>query len=286
MLALLVSSLVAVSYNFPTGKTLLYDMEVGFDGFLPVLGSDQATADLKMALEVGGLSPDAEGRPQAYSDLKEIEMVFNGAKLPFTVDNVKGFFPKTTVSLDPLGKVLKTDAPDVQLPIKLPGLDVKRFPEISYLPIEFPKEGVEEGKEWSFTRPFQAAPFEYKVTPTKVAPVRAEFAVSVTQSYEYLENEAHETVTDAKDAVASVKTLVTGTGKVVFDLTRQIATAVDVQAEAVSDVEDLKTHEKSKRKLKTTLKVRLREPKVAPCGYASKTLAGPARNSSRPTEPR
>ena len=39
----------------------------------------------------------------------------------------------------------ESDAPNVKLPVRLPGLDVKRFPDITYVPIQFPDRELKTG---------------------------------------------------------------------------------------------------------------------------------------------
>jgi hypothetical protein len=175
-----------------------------------------------------------------------------------TLDNVTQFFPKTTVSLSPTGKILSNDAPDRKLPVRLPGLDVKRFPDITYIPIEFPGEETALGATWSFERDFGGAPLVYDCTLLSLNEETAEIAVKVRQDFTVFENAALEVVTDRAEAVSEVKTTLTGEGKVTFDTARGLATSSQMTNEAVSDVRNLASGTTSQRKLKTVYRVALK----------------------------
>lgn len=259
MLSLLCAlALVPVRYDFNPSTRLVYDVQVVFDGFIPILGGQEGVVSVTMGVAVEGLVKDSEGRAQAASEIKEFKLVFNDAALPLGLDNVTNFFPRTTVSLSPEGKVLKTNAPDVQLPVRLPGLHVKRFPDITYLPLEFPTEGVEVGKSWTYSKSFGDADVVYTVTATKIEGDTLSMDVSLAQEYTVLEDEA-KNVVEAKDAVATVVTKLTGKGTAEFDLRKGAVRRLQIDADAASTVVDLQTKEKSQRQLKTTLKVRLRD---------------------------
>jgi len=127
MIALLAAlALTPVSYNL-AGKTVNYDLALGFDGFVPILGGNIAKVNVNVGLVVKGQGADAAGNPMAVCDVSSLKVVYNDAVLPFNEDNVRKFFPNTA-TFTPQGKVLKDDAPQIDLPIQLPGLDVKRFP--------------------------------------------------------------------------------------------------------------------------------------------------------------
>lgn len=258
MYSLILAALLApIQYNFPAQKPVVYEMKVSMEGYIPVLGGNEGTAELFLGIEVGALPPDPEGRLRAYNDLVEVKTVFNGASLPFGLDSIKSFFPKTTVSHSPHGKVLSNDAPDVQLPVRLPGLDPKRFPEITYLPLEFPPEGVEIGKSWTFVRKIGPDDMVYTVKTVSLDDSSAKFGVSVKQTSLTFEDEAGELVSEA-EAIRKVETALTGEGEVHFDRKRGMATRVRVVTQAQGNVTEIATKKASKRLLTTTLDVRLR----------------------------
>ncbi len=257
MIALLAAAAVQLTYSFPIGEKRTYDVKVVFDGFIPLLGGQQGKVEVNLGVQAEGVKSDAD--PQVTSELKSIAVVFNGAPLNFvTVDSAKEYFPPTLISISPYGETLKTNAPDLQLPIKLPGLDIKRFPDITYLPLELPKDGAEVGKSYTFQKKFGDSDVRYTVTPVAIDDDGADVTLTLDQKYTTLENEAIEVVADVKDAAASVVTELRGTGKAHFSRKLGCFTVVSVQANANSVVTDLATKAVTQRRLATTLDIKLK----------------------------
>jgi hypothetical protein len=259
MLTLLVlAALTPVQYQLPTEQSAQYDVRVVFEGFIPVLGGQEGEVQVDFGVAARGLKPDAEGLPRAESEMNAFRVTFNGAPLPFSLANAASFFPKTTISMTPHGRLVKTDAPDVSLPVRLPGLDVRRFPDITYLPIEFPEAGVEVGKSWTFKKSFGDGDVQYEVTPTSVGDETIEMDIRLRQRYEVLEDAGLTVVTERADAVARVTTDLAGEGKASFDRKRGLMRHVEVKAKADSQVVDLARDRKSQRTLTTRLRIQLR----------------------------
>jgi hypothetical protein len=236
-----------------------YDLDIQFEGFLPILGLDQAKIDLQVGLLVKGLSPESDGNPRASADVSSLNILLNGAKMPFTKENVAQYFPNI-VTLNPQGKVLKNNAPDMKLPFELPGLDIKRFPDLTFLAVEFPAEGVEVGKSWTYSRDFGPSKVNYTVTPTAISAEDISMDVKLTQDYEVLENDAHQTADNPKDAVSDVKTHVDGSGTVDFDPHAGLIKSVHMNALATSTVQDIGTKKETTRTVKTAMTVALKGP--------------------------
>lgn len=235
-----------------------YDVNIQFDGYLPVLGGSEGKVNADIGLSVKGVDPDEKGQLRAVSDLTSLNLVWNGDKMPFTVDNIRPFFPKTTISYAPNGKILSTDAPDVQLPVRLPGLDVKRFPDITYLPIEFPEGGIEVGVPFKFQKKFGDSSVDYEATITSVKGATVSVAVKMTQAYETLEDEAKNLTTVEKDAFYKVTTKVEGSGTFEFDANRTILVKSKLVGVSESKATEVKSGKSSDRKLTTTLTVTLK----------------------------
>ena len=243
-----------VAYKWKPAVTVDYDMVVKMDGFLPVLGGNQGVAEVKLGLRVTGADAPAPAL-KATSELTDAEIKFNDAKLPLGLDNVQEYFPKSTVTFSPLGEVLATDAPDKKLPVRLPGLDVKRLPDISFLALQFPAGGVATGDTWSFDKPFGDFPVHYECTAKSVDGGKVEVDVKVKQEMAYDENESLEVAKDPADATAHVKTNLAGGGTVVFDATRGVVSSVSMDSEAVTVAKDIKSGETKERKLKQSLRL-------------------------------
>ena len=168
VVALPCSGQTVLHYGFPVGKHLEYEVKVGFDGYLPVGRGGNATADLDMKVNVAGAAAAPDGNPRISSEIRAFKLTFNGAVMPFGPANIKAYFPKTTIEATPAGHQVATDAPNIRMFVHLPGLDVKRFPDITYLPLEFPMEPIHQGASFRFVKPFGDGPVEYEVTPTNV----------------------------------------------------------------------------------------------------------------------
>lgn len=255
-------ALAPVAYGFGPELKLTYDVKVGFEGFIPVLGGQEGKVEVLMGVSVDGLSPEGTNL-RAASEIKKFKLSFNGAELPLTVDSVKDFFPRTTIQFTPGGRIVKTDAPDLKLPVRLPGLDAKRFPDITYLPVEFPETSVEKGQAWEFKKSFGDSDVVYKCTAALVSADSVEVDMTMNQTYTVLENEAKEIVVDRKDAVNSVETTMTGSGRAIFDRKRGVVKVFSANGNSVSTVTDLKTKLESRRVLKMVLEVALKEKEPA-----------------------
>lgn len=256
MLTLAAATALAVgTYKFDTTTKLDYDVVVVFNGFLPLLGGNEGKAEVDMDVQVKGLDREADNL-RATSELTAFEIKFNGAKLPLDIESAKGYFPKTMISLTPTGKIVKTDAPNISLPVRLPGLDVKRFPDITYLPIELSGEELKVGGKWEFSRMFGDSPMSYSCTVTTIKEQYASIAVTVKQEYEVMEDESLEIVKDPVYAVNKVKTVLNGKGTVIFDMAKGVTRSVTMQNTSISTVTPIKSGESSERKLDSTLTVK------------------------------
>lgn len=247
-----------VRYDFSPSMRASFDVKVGFDGYLPLLGGQQAKVDVSMGVGVGGLAPDSDGRTQVSSEIKEFKVVLNGTAFPFTAKNVAEFFPKTTVSVSPEGKVLKSDAPDKPLPVRLPGLDAKRFPDITYVPVELPADGIEEGKPFKFSKTFGGSPVDYVVTPRSIKDDAVDLDVELSQKLTEFEDARGNPAKEA-EATNRVETTLTGKGTATFDRRRGLVRLAHVVAESLGKVTDLVSKAQSERKLKTELTIELRK---------------------------
>lgn len=253
-------ALAALSYALPVDRPLVYRLEVGLDGFIPILGGQEGSATVDLKVRVEGLKPDGKGLAGASSEIVEAVIAFNGAPLPLGVEAVREYFPKTTVRFTSRGEIKATDAPDVRLPVRLPGLDVKRFPDISYLPVVFPETAPATGGSWTFRKAFGDSEVTYVCTLRKDEGGLATIGVRIDQTYEALENAALEVVSDEKDAFAKVRTVVTGEGEAAFDHKLGAFRSSSIVASAVSDVVEIASGKTARRTLKTTVKLKLLEP--------------------------
>lgn len=243
-----------VVYKWAPTVNVDYDMAVKMDGFLPILGGNQGVAEVRLGLSVRGAeSPD--GNLKATSHLTSAVIKFNNEKLPLDLKAVEDYFPKASVTFSPLGEILANDAPDKKPPVRLPGLDVKRLPDISFLAVQFPASGVAPGDTWTFDKTFEGAPVHYTCTAKTVDDEKVEVGVAVKQEMKYDETETLEVAKDPADATGHVTMELTGTGTVDFDPKLGVVRSVAMDSEAVSTVQDIKTGGTKERRLKQTLRV-------------------------------
>lgn len=272
--ALAFLSLTPIAYGLTPGTSSTYYVRVGLDGFLPVLGGKQGQALLDMTVAVQGLAPGATGSDlRATSDLSDFHLKLNGAEFPVTLEEAQSYFPKSTATFTPQGHVDTNDAPDMQLPIRLPGLDPKRFPDITYVPIEFPSAGVEEGKSFTFMRPFAGVNLNYTVTPTKVTDDEVDMTLALSAHDEYLVDAAHGITTSQSDASASVVADTTGDGTATFDRKKNLIENVSVKMTTVSKETDLSTKQVTPHQLVETLDVSLDKP-LTPLAFSGSSGTG------------
>lgn len=250
-------------YSFPAGSKSVYDMQVTMDGYVPLLGRTQNNVEVKLAFEVAGTGSGSDGLLGVTYELTDMKASMGGTPLPFTIENVKAFFPKGTLSVARNGRVVKTDVPDIEMPVRLPGLDPRRIPEISFLPIEFLERDVDRDREWQFKRSLGGFEATYTVALTDSNEKEATFRVGLRQVSTTFEDATGNRVSSEKDASFRVDTTFSGTGQVVFDLMQGQSRRFTADSEAVSQVADLKSGSKSERRVKSKLKCDLRKPALA-----------------------
>jgi len=256
MISLILFSAV-VRYGFSPSTKAVYDISVGFDGYLPIIGGREGKIDLDMSVAVEGQPADEEGNARVASEIQKFKMALNKAPMPFTEKNVVDFFPRTTISVSPEGRQIKTDAPDRKLPVRLPGLDVKRFPAISYLPLEFPSEGIEVGKAYRFRKAFGDSDVDYEVTPTAISESEISLNIHLSQEYASFEDAAHNPVEEDKAAIR-LTTKVAGDGTATFDRVLGLIRETKIVADATGKAVETATNMTTERHLKTTLTIQLR----------------------------
>lgn len=238
----------------------IYETQMVFDGFLPLLGGNTGKTDVFLKVKTQGQT--SKGDQKASLELTDFKLSFEGMELPLDISDAKEYFPNTVVTFTPAGKVTHSTAPDKELPIKLPGLDIKRFPDLTFLPVEFPSQAIEAGSEWDFTRSYGGSDVKYRCTVSKVDGSLITVNLTFSQEFTVFENEALEIVTKKEDAVSSVTTNMQGTGTILFDLKLGAATSTTLTSESISKVKDLagKLPDKT-RNLKSSVKIKLIEQK-------------------------
>lgn len=253
------AALGPLTYGFGPGAAFEYELDASFTGFIPILGGQEGTARVVLGVSVLGEKSKEAELNQATSEITTAKLYFNDAQLPISKENVTSFFPKTTINLTPAGEIKKTNAPDTKPDVTLPGLDVKRFPDITYVPLVFPAGEIKVGESWKFVKAFGGSDIKYECVVRSSTPLTAEIGVKIEQDLTIFEDEGLRVVPE-KDGVRTVKTHMTGDGVLVFDQKLKVFRTVLIKAKSVSTVTDLKTKEVTERKLDNEFKCTLKSP--------------------------
>lgn len=255
-------------YQLPQQPTF-YDVFVDFDGYIPVLGGLTTKAQVSITLSVKALDDAPDGMKRAENTLSSFKMSLLDKStgklepLPVPLQNARTFFPNSTITHTKFGQIAKTTAPDIQLPIRLPGLRSNHLPDITYMLLQFPESGFDADKGWTYKRDFGDS--EVTITANyKGKDERGEkFELSMTQAYTTYEDSNRNTLASKENAASRVETQVKGRGFVWFDSPAGKISAAELSASASSDVVSLKGEPATKRLLSMSvlLKNRMSPPK-------------------------
>ncbi len=253
-------SLATLLYGFAPGDTHTFRMEDRFEGYLPILGGNEGTVDIRMDLKVEGIAPKESDR-RLTCEVGAFELKFNDVTMPLELDTVVDFFPKHAVDLTGRGKTVKTEAKNSGLPIKLPGLEQDRLADIAFLPVEWPEGSLSPDQTWKFERDFGGVPMRYEATVKSLTDEIAVIGLVVSQSFSTLEDENRNAVKERSDAATSVDTEMRGTGTATFDRKLGVFTLVEMASTATSTVRTLSGKgDPTERKLTLKHKVTLVKP--------------------------
>ena len=241
-------------YDFPVGSEVKFNVKIEFDGFIPLFGGKVGKTDVDMVVRALGVESKKSDHQTVDSEITELKAVAFGSTLPLNKNNIGQFFPRAKAVIEPNGVVTENDAPDVNMPVKLLGLDSRRLPEISYVPLLINVNAADAGKPYEFTRSFNGAPMKYKVTPTVQNETAEAFDIEISQDSNGFEDAYGNPASEAT-ARSKVKTVLTGNGKATFNLAKKLFDKVVVETNGETEVTNIKTGKTSKRSLKTTLTI-------------------------------
>lgn len=243
-----------LGYDFPVGSEVKFNVKIEFDGFIPLFGGKVGKTDVDMVVRALGAESKKSDLQTVDSEIIELKAVAFGSALPLNKNNIGQFFPRAKAIIETNGVVMENDAPDVSMPVKLPGLDSRRLPEISYVPLVINVNAVDARKPYEFTRSFNGAPMKYKVTPTIQNETTEAFVIEISQDSSGFEDAYGNPATEAT-ARSKFKTVLTGKGKATFNLAKKLFDKVVVETNGETEVTNTKTGKTSKRSLKTTLTI-------------------------------
>lgn len=251
---------IAFSYSLPSTPQA-YDIRVDFDGYLPVLGGIEQKARLEFSIELQQKAAGKGFLRLGSFDLSVMDEQGTGyVRLPLSLDSAKEYFPDTNLDFTPLGKILKTDAPDLELPIKLPGLHTRHMPELTVFLLEFPEGGVRPDVPFAFVRNLGGSKVRYEVVHKGRGELGERFDLKVTQDYETWEDENRNPILGKEGARFRVVTHVEGTGAVYMTGPSGRIRQANVTADARSVVYSLEGQKAGDRRLKTSFELREKQP--------------------------
>ncbi len=230
----------AIVFGFTPSTVHRFDVDVQFKGFLPLFGGREGEARVKIVAIASGVEPKESGNFAVESEIEEFGVEMNGNELPFTKDNVQSFFPKAIAEFKASGEMVRNDAPKVAMPVRLPGLDSQRFPEVSYLPIQLPPDGAEVGKTYKFDKSFGGSPVRYVAKVEAVTDETVKISFTLNQEFDSFENGFGNPVPSEKEASKKVETVLSGEGSGEFSRKVGVFQVFTVTAVSKAKVFDLK----------------------------------------------
>lgn len=247
---------IMFAYSLPSSPQA-YNVRVDFDGYLPVLGGIEQKARLELSIELQGKGAGKGLLRLGAFDLSVMDEQGSGyVRLPLSLDSAKEYFPDTEFECTPLGKILKTNAPNLELPIKLPGLHTRHMPELTVLLLEFPEAGVQKDIPFTFVRVLGESRVRYEAVYKGRHELGERFELKVTQEYEAWEDENRNPILNKEGARYRVVTKVAGTGEVYMTGPSGRICRAKVNAEAHSVVYSLEGQKTGDRRLKTAFELR------------------------------
>lgn len=250
----------AAAFGFAPNTVHRFDVDVQFKGFLPLFGGREGEARVKILARAAGVDAKEKGNFAVESEIEEFSVEMNGNELPFTKDNVQSYFPKAVAEFKTNGEMVRNEAPKVGMPVRLPGLDSQRFPEVSYLPIQLPSDDVEEGKSYRFDKSFGGAPVKYVAKVEALTEETIKISFKLNQEFDSFENGFGNPVPTEKDASRKVSTILSGEGTGEFSRKARVFQTFTVTAVSRSKVFDLKkpNNAPTERSLKNVLTIKLK----------------------------
>jgi hypothetical protein len=243
---ILVPADALLQYRWVQDKVARYEIQVEFDGYLPIFGGRNAKALVLLGLEVAGRGDNKAGyRVTAFS------MKLDETPLSFNEKNIQGFFPPADVTFKPSGEVSETSAPKTKLPFRLPGLDPQRLPDISFAPIVFPERLVGAGEMWTYRKVLNGATTQYDAKLRTLNADNAEVDVEIRQSTTFGED-ASGAVVELSKATRTLESETKGEASATFDPRAGQLTGASIRATTVDSPSD----GTSARTLKTTILVK------------------------------
>lgn len=244
---------LALAYAYVVGNPQQFSVKVDFEGFVPIFGGKEGKASARFTVKA--TPKEAQGDNTVIeSQVTEFAAEAFGATLPLNGNNISQYFPTATALVSPLGEILRNDAPKIPMPVKVPGLDSQRLPEISYLPIQLPKGDPKIGEKYEYERQFGGIPVKYTVKFKGSEADKAQFDITLYQAIDSFED-IYNNPSDEKGARYKLTGVMVGAGTATFNIKAHQFEVVKVTTVTDTKVVNVKTKKSSDRKLKTVLEI-------------------------------
>ena len=240
-----------LTYAFTIGVPVTFDVNVQFEGWIPIFGGREGKANVNMTVVATALKSN-----EIESHIPKIDAEAFGVVLPLNNTNVDQFFPKATAVFDATGTVTKNSAPAIKMPAKLPGLDSQRLPEISFLPVALPKSELKVGESYVFSRSYGGQEFKYLSTLSTETDSEAIFKLKLTSKRDGFEDAYGNSLETEKGAKRKTLALLDGSGTAHFSKALGGFDAVEVVTTETTTSEPLAGGKQTFKKLTTTLKIK------------------------------
>lgn len=234
-------------YGFQVGRVENFSVEVGLKGWIPLFGGREGEAVVKMNVKATGVEPKNKENQAVLATITELDGQAFGAALPVSTKNIDQFFPPATTEFKSNGTVIGTDAPNVKLPIRIPGLDSKRLAEISYLPLELKLTR----DKYTFERSFGEAKMKYGVVAVKEQEPLIDYKIDLSQKSTTFEDNFGNEVEQSK-AIYKVESVLSGDGTATFDTKNFVFSKVKISYTNTSNLIPLKAGKQAKTRALTT----------------------------------
>lgn len=241
-------------YEYKDGIQAKFNIKVQLEGYIPLFGGRNGNADVDMVVLAKGMASDSRDIQSVESEVVDIKATAFGSMLPLTKKNIEQFYPKGTATFTTGGAVKSNTVKEQAMQVKLPGLDSRRLPEISYIPLVLDWDAIQMDKDYSFERTFNDVPMKYTVTPGKRGTSSRNLDIQVVQNIDGFED-AYGNPSEESAAKSKVRTVLTGKGTAIFDFMTHTFDKVVIETNAESEVIIIKTGKSATRKLKTTLTI-------------------------------
>lgn len=257
MISSLLFATAIYAYSFAGAPEFRYSVDVTFDGYLPVFGGNEGRVDVNLVLLVKPLTPAETGTIAVESSLEDAKISFNADPLPLALSDFERFIPKSKWVFLSNGTLKSTTTPKVDLPFRLPGLDVEQFAAITFVPIQFPEK---PDFSWTYNSTFSGNPLRTQVKVLSESEKLSTFSINRDQNLESFEDENQDLVAEKEKATSIVKTRGLGAGKVEFDRVSGAVETYSMKFFTQSQVTPVAGGESKTRKLNVSFLVKRLRP--------------------------